>query len=262
MIKIFLPEVLNEKGERATNQDAIYPKEPTIESNIFLVCDGVGGHVKGEVASQLICDHFPIYLSRCKSDLTKKEVLNAGLLYVEEKLKNFLKDNPDAKNMASTLLILCLSQNNNNVAVGWVGDSRVYHIRNGVVLYKTKDHSEVQNLLDMGELSEKEAITYPRKNVITRAVSGNNPARMDYHKIEDILENDFFLLCTDGILENLDESKMTKWFKAWANPLEVKAQILNNAKNKTKDNYSMQLIKIRKIINEHKPKKKWFWQNL
>ena len=259
-MKLFQPEYLNELGERANNEDAIYPLFPDENDVVFLVCDGVGGQAKGEIASKLICEHFPVYLKGTKDNTEDEVILEKGLKYVEEKLQDYTEKNPNALHMGSTLTIMYLSKKENSAILGWVGDSRIYHIRDGEILFQTKDHSHVQSLLEMGEITEEEAKTHPKRNVITRAVNGRTHTRIATHKINDILENDFFLLCSDGILENLDNEKIKKWFKAGVQSETLKNQILENAKGRTKDNYSMYLIKIKKI-NKSEPKdEKRFWQ--
>jgi protein phosphatase len=154
--------------------------------------------------------------------------------------------------MASTLTFLYLSENPTQALIGWIGDSRVYHIRNGKILFKTKDHSEVQRLIDLGELTVEEATHYKRKNVITRAVSGREPSRIDQHIVEDIKENDFFLLCTDGILENLTDKEINNWFTPEATPEDLRSLILDSAMGNTKDNFSMFLVKIKEVLHNGK----------
>lgn len=258
-MKLFQPEYLNELGERMNNEDAVFPASPTKNDIVFLVCDGVGGQAKGEMASKLICEHFPIYLEAVNGDVGDEIILEKGLKYVEKKLQDYVLENPDSKDMASTLTIICFSKKENSAVLGWVGDSRIYHVRDGEVLFQTKDHSQVQHLLEMGEISEKEAEVHPKKNIITRAVNGRNHSRIATGKINDIVENDFFLLCSDGILENLNNEKIKKWFKVSADPETIKNQILENAKEKTKDNYSMYLIKIQETNIKRVKNKKWFW---
>ena len=256
---LFQPEYLNELGDRDRNEDSIFPIFPQKNNTVFLVCDGVGGQAKGEIASKLICEHFPVFLDKKKNEIEDVCIFEKGLKYVEKKLQDYTKKNPDAHNMASTLTIMCLSKKENKAALGWVGDSRIYHVRDGKILFQTKDHSEVQNLLEMGEISESEAKIHHRRNVITRAVNGKTSTRIDYHKSDSILENDFFLLCSDGIMENLDNEKIENWFKADVQPETLKNQILENAKGKTKDNYSMLLIKIKENNKSLSTGKNWFW---
>lgn len=259
-MKLFKPEYLNELGERENNEDAIFPISPDMSDTIFLVCDGVGGQAKGEIASKLICEYFPEYINQMNTEVEDVSILEKGLMYIEEKLQDYTKKNPDALDMASTLTIMCLSRKKNKALLGWVGDSRIYHIRDGKIFFQTKDHSQVQNLIDMGEISEDEAKIHPRRNVITRSVNGKANTRIDYQVVEGILENDFFLLCSDGILENLDNEKIEKWFKANEEPKVLKNRILKNSKGRTKDNYSMYLIKIKEINKSVIKNKKWFWQ--
>jgi len=246
-MNIFLSTFLNEQGGRDNNEDAVFPNIPSLEGQLFLVCDGVGGQDKGEVASKLICNYFPEYFSENKKNIYETRYLESGLQFVEKRLKEYIQLHPDCSGMASTLTLLYLSKKENKGLIGWVGDSRVYHIRNGEILFQTKDHSEVQSLIDMDEITEQEAENHPRKNVITRAISGINSTRIDQKIIENIEPNDFFLLCTDGILENLNKDKIRGWFKKDTNSDKIRSLILDNAKNKTKDNFSMYLVKIKEV---------------
>ena len=246
-MKIFKPEILHEIGGRTNNEDAIFPKSPTSADRLFLVCDGVGGQEKGEVASQLICTYFPKYFINKTININDKKFLETGLQFVEQQMKSKVTLIEDSAKMASTLTLLYLAKN--KALIGWVGDSRVYHIRNGEILFQTKDHSEVQSLVDMGEITAAEAENHPRKNIITRAVSPKAPTRIDQTIITDIKPNDFFLLCTDGILENLNQEKISKWFLEENNATKVKSKVLSNALNNTKDNFSMALIKIDSLVN-------------
>ncbi len=251
-MKIYKPAYLNELGSRSNNEDSIFPIAATLDDELILVCDGVGGQEKGEVASRLICDYLPKYFAKNQVDIYDKKYLEFGLQFVERHMNEYIKLNPEASKMASTLTLLYLSKEKDKALIGWVGDSRVYHIRNGKILFQTKDHSEVQSLVDMGEISEEEAENHPRKNIITRAVSGNDATRIDQKIISNIKTDDYFFLCTDGILENLNEASIKEWFKRENDPEEIKSLILRNALNSTKDNFSMYLIKIKEVNKKKK----------
>lgn len=246
-MKIHKPTCLNELGNRSNNEDLIFPNKASIDDDLFLVCDGVGGHDNGEVASRIICEFLPQYFANNQVDIHDEECLESALKFVEKKMNDYIKLNIEASKMASTLTLLCLSKEEDKALIGWIGDSRVYHIRDGKILFQTKDHSEVQSLVDMGEISEEEAENHPRKNIITRAVSGKDSTRIDQKIISNIKANDYFFLCTDGILENLNKSVIKKWFVKENSPEEIKSLILNNALNNTKDNFSMYLIKIEEV---------------
>lgn len=244
-MKIHLPVYCNEIGLRESNEDAIYPGTPTEDSRLFMVCDGVGGQAKGEVASSLACQGFSKYLSENPVEYIEDETyLPLALQSVEQNLGTYLETHPEAKGMATTFTFLLISDAEEKALVGWVGDSRVYHIRDGDILFQTKDHSVVQGMVDMGEITEEEAQTHPKRNIITRAVNGVNSTRVDQHVITDIKKDDFFFLCTDGILEHLDEERISLWFKGKASVQEIKSEIMENAKDDTKDNYSMYIIRM------------------
>ncbi|GAA3614893.1 protein phosphatase 2C domain-containing protein [Flavivirga amylovorans] len=241
---IYLPVSLNELGQRANNEDSIYPEIATLNDRLFIVCDGVGGHSKGEVASALVCENFAQFIKQNNQDAISKNFFESGLRYVETKMEDYVNNDSGCSKMATTLTLLYFSEDYKLAYLIWVGDSRIYHIRDGKVLFQTKDHSEVQSLIDMGEITEQEALNHPRRNVITRAISGSsNPTRIDYKQIDEIHSNDFFLLCTDGILENLNEDKIEKCFNVESDPQEIKEKIIAHSYKNTRDNYSMYLIK-------------------
>ncbi|MEO1030854.1 MAG: protein phosphatase 2C domain-containing protein [Bacteroidota bacterium] len=243
---MYAPVYLNEIGQRENNEDSIYPKNPSLHDRLFIVCDGVGGRSKGEVASALVCERFAEYINQHHKNHVSKAYFESGLKYVEEKMENYIKGNAEAFKMATTLTLLYFSTDYKAAYVIWIGDSRIYHIRNREILFQTKDHSEVQSLIDMGEITQLEAENHPRRNVITRAVSGaSRPTRLDYKEISDVLSNDFFLLCTDGILENLNHQKINMWFDKDSNPEDIKNKIETHAYKNTRDNYSMYLLKMR-----------------
>lgn len=244
---LYQPEWLHEKGLRPNNEDAIFPEQGTIDDRLFMVCDGVGGQRKGEVASSLLGRFITEYFQGKKEEEFSVEDFKQALSYAETKLEEFLSFNKDCEGMATTLSLVLFSEGGKDTAhIVWVGDSRVYHIRDGEILFQTRDHSEVQELVDMGEITPVEAKVYPRRNVILRAVSSaSSPSKLDYHQIENLFPGDFFLLCSDGILENLDDDKINNWFKKESTPKSVKALIFDNAEGRTKDNFSLYLLKIK-----------------
>lgn len=248
---IFTPSALNEIGGRGNNEDSIFPaKGKAIESDrLFLVCDGVGGANKGEVASYMLCKHIPSYFNANNNvaSIDKVFIQNA-IKYAENKMTKHLDANMESKNMASTLTLLYI--NNDNINIAWAGDSRVYHIRDGAILYKTKDHSLVNFLIDQGEITEHEAINHPKKNQILRAVKGSDePVKIDIKNITNIKENDFFFLCTDGVLENFTDEKLAGLFNESITANEVIHKINKLCFNNTRDNYSCYVVKINKVKN-------------
>lgn len=249
---ILHPKAIYQQGQRKNNEDCIYPALGAASSkdNFFMVCDGVGGHEKGEVASALLCQYFPEFITDCQGDF-EEGYIEDGLGYVESKFAALIEEKEEVKGMASTMTLIHI--HHNKVHVAWVGDSRIYQIRDGEIVFKSKDHSLVQDLVNMGEITEEEAKVHPKRNIITRSVNGVEPARVDVQELTDVQTDDFFLLCTDGILETLDEAEFDQLFRLEADPFDTKQQIFAKAEGNTKDNFSMYLIK----MGEMQKSKSW-----
>lgn len=252
-LTLFQPEYLHETGGRSHNEDTVLPVNPGPEDQLYMVCDGVGGQNKGEVASALVCDYFSRYFRENPDGVVHKRSFELALSFTETHMQHYLQKHPDCEGMATTLALLYLSKDGSGAHLFWVGDSRVYHIRNGEILFHTKDHSQVQNLLDMGEIGPEEVQHHPKKNVILRAINGVSPARPDYQKLKDIRTNDFFMLCSDGILERLSHDQIATWFTKDAGPTVLRQRVLENAVGQTRDNFSMYLIKIKTIERDGPP---------
>ena len=254
-LSILKPQAIYQIGQRKNNEDCIYPNlgSATSRDTFFMVCDGVGGHEKGEVASNLLCKHFSEYINKLNG-IYNDGYLEKGLAYVESKFRDIIEIQREVEGMASTLTLIHLV--GESVRVAWVGDSRIYQIRDGRIMFKSKDHSLVQDLLSMGEITEEEALVHPKRNIITRSVNGKEPARMDKELITDIREDDFFLLCTDGILETLFEEDFHELFTAEMDVFKAMEKVFSKAHGNTKDNFSMYLIK----VGEKKEKHSWIHQ--
>ncbi|WP_422103808.1 PP2C family protein-serine/threonine phosphatase [Winogradskyella sp.] len=132
---MYAPVYLNEIGQRENNEDSIYPKNPSLHDRLFIVCDGVGGRSKGEIASALVCEKFAEYINQYDKDHVSKAYFESGLKYVEEKMEDHTKENVEAFKMATTLTLLYFSTDYKAAYLIWIGDSRIYHIRNGEILF-------------------------------------------------------------------------------------------------------------------------------
>lgn len=236
-------EYLNQQGKRKNIEDTLFPLPGTARNSdhVFIVCDGVGGEHKGEVASQMVSRHMGRVLSAAKPETVTAAVIQEAASGAVAAMRDYAEQNPDAQNM-STTLALCYFQQN-GVWVAWCGDSRVYHLRNGVVLWKTKDHSLVQQLVDAGEITEEEALDHPRKNIILRSLSASSDkAPVETHFISDVQEGDYFLLCTDGLLEQIHEEQLFEILNPANGHREKRNRFLDYCEGKTSDNFSMYLL--------------------
>jgi PPM family protein phosphatase len=217
----------SEIGKRANNED----NGGWNKGSAYIVCDGVGGNEKGEVASEIITSTL---LQMFKENiLTSAE---GALQTVESKLTDYITQNPESMGMASTLVMTIVRPN--GIMAAWVGDSRIYQFRKGKIVFRTTDHSWVNEALAAGILTEEEAVNHPKSNIITRAIQGNHkPVEAQEVWISDIQPNDMFLLCTDGVLETWTDEELSSLFAeandtdAIANKLKQECAITSKDNN-------------------------------
>lgn len=251
-ISINNPVYLNEIGRRSNQEDSIYPEigQATTESKIFIVCDGMGGHEHGEVASQTVCHALSDYINhhwdgRFFSDDLWYDALQATICQINK------LDDDSVRKPGTTMTFLCLHRG--GVLVAHIGDSRIYHIRPSEqrILYKSRDHSLVYDLFLAGEITQEEMTTYDKKNVLTRAILPNmdREPKADIAHITDVQAGDYFVLCTDGLLEKMSDQELIGLFTKNSSN-EKKCHDLLQMTQDNADNHSAYIIQIRDIEAE------------
>lgn len=201
MIKAQHPKYLNELGKRRNNEDAFYYID-----NLFIVCDGVGGANKGEVASHLASQKMAEFIENTPNNIVNEDFCEKAIRFIEAAFDEQIKAKPECSGMGTTLVALYLTD---KAYVIWAGDSPLYQFRDGKIIYKTKDHSLVQKMVDKGEITEEQALTHPQKNIILRAINGStNPTNFEFTVLDDVQADDLFLLCTDGVNDGLSNEKI------------------------------------------------------
>ncbi|MEZ5119092.1 MAG: PP2C family serine/threonine-protein phosphatase [Candidatus Nanopelagicales bacterium] len=174
---------------RQGNEDSGYASD-----NLLIVADGMGGHVAGELASATvtaILAGLPIADS--------EDVLTQLADAVDEaqlEMRHIIAERPDFQGMGTTVTVVCWQ--GDRASIAHVGDSRAYMLRNGELLRLTKDHTYVQTLVDAGQITEEEAHTHRRRNLLIRAIDGVNTVEPDL-SIREVHAGDRILLCSDGL---------------------------------------------------------------
>lgn len=255
-IEIKQPFALNELSQRENNEDSIYPSmgEANSNHNLFIVCDGVGGSAKGEVASKMVCEQFEKFMDR--KNISDENSIKDALLKVEEKLYKHVEDYPESKGMATTLTLLHL--HNQGATIAHIGDSRVYQVRNGNIIFQTEDHSHVNELIKVGAITPEQAIHHPKKNIITRAIQAiGDRTKADVYNTADIKKGDYFFLCTDGILEGVSELELTNILKDDVDNLTKMQRIKLGCQIGARDNYSCYLVQIENCTEVAKTQKNY-----
>ena len=253
-INIYQPLAIHELGKRANQEDSIYPImcKATENDRLFLLCDGMGGHEHGEVASQSICKSLSAFLLQhaVASEGLEDKLLSDALAYAYEELDK-LAILGDTRQMGTTLTLLYF--HSNGCTAAHIGDSRIYHLRpsSHTILYKSRDHSLVYDLYQTGELTYEEMKTFPQKNVITRAmIAGDkNHPRPDVVHISDIQSGDYFYICSDGMLEQMEDEELLDIFAANVCD-EEKQQMLISETSDNKDNHSAYIVHIKEVNHE------------
>ena len=243
-IDLFPPLSIYEIGQRTNQEDAI----AQWNSQLFVLCDGMGGHEKGEVASQTVSTSLVEWFNTNSILSLSDEQLREALDYAYSQLDE--KDNGELKKMGTTFTLLFFD--NQGVTAAHIGDSRIYHVRPGVgVLYQSRDHSLVFDLFQTGEISYEEMATHPQKNIITRAMTPGleNRTHPDIIHITDVQQGDYFYICSDGMLEQMDNDELVSLFSLSVSNEEKRQQLIS-ATVQNKDNHTAWIIQIKNVIKE------------
>jgi len=177
---------------RANNEDAFLSRPG---QRLWTVADGMGGHDDGEWASQCIVERLAAAElgEGFDADVTRvADAIHAANAAIHAECE------AADKRMGSTVVALLIE--GPRFAVFWVGDSRVYLLRDGQIVRLTKDHSQVQAMVDAGQLTLEEAAAHPMSNVITRAVGVAEELELDAI-LDEAEPGDVFVLCSDGLTD-------------------------------------------------------------
>jgi len=211
----------------------------------------MGGHESGEIASSTVCETISKYIL---GHLNADEPLDDSLL--EEAITEAYaavnaQDSTGQKKMGTTLTFLCFHKGGCTVA--HIGDSRIYHLRPSTneILYRSRDHSLVYDLFEVGEISFDEIKTAKNKNVITRVIMANQerPSKADIVHITNIQPGDYFYLCSDGMLEQMDDKALMEIFASDKTD-EQKRSILIGETVDNSDNHSAYVIHVESVEHE------------
>ena len=188
---------------RTINEDA-YLDRPDI--GLWVVADGMGGHHAGDVASSSIVQA----LSDIKPDPHLSQFINQTedrLLGINRRLRQMADEHQDNRTIGSTVIAMLAC--NHYCALLWAGDSRAYLLRDGKLSQLTRDHSQVEELVQRGLLLPEQAEMHPAANIITRAVGAGNELDIDVDLIE-AKSGDTFLLCSDGLYKHVNNADLTE----------------------------------------------------
>ena len=209
-----------DKGKkRRLNQDCFGAYALSRDAALIIVCDGMGGEAGGETASLLALDAFVrCVVQMCKpklngdslalADRDAELMINNAISRANLTVYDYAKLHPEFTGMGTTLVAALILDEGKKVFWVNVGDSRLYFIKDGRIAQLSHDHSYVQYLVDIGELSADEAMANPDKNIITRAIGIDLTVDPDITalRIPDKDTSDtYILLCSDGLSNMVED---------------------------------------------------------
>src|SRR5499427_6677809 len=198
--------VRTDPGLRRTSNEDSFCTRPDL--GLFVVADGMGGHVAGEVASRVAVETIQTFIAETAGADKNRTFpfepaislegnrLKAAFRLANRKLANEMADKADLRGMATTASAVLTGKK--SACLAHVGDSRIYAMRNGSLEQLTHDHSWVEEQVRAGAMTEAAARQHPWRNVVTRALSGGTDPDIDTVEIAPEA-GERFLLCSDGL---------------------------------------------------------------
>ncbi|HYZ27638.1 MAG TPA: Stp1/IreP family PP2C-type Ser/Thr phosphatase [Thermoleophilaceae bacterium] len=220
--------------QRHTNEDNFYDEPP-----LFAVADGMGGAQAGEVASEMAISEF---VRGRDTDAAAERQLEQIAQAANRKIWDMAQADSRHAGMGTTLTAAMLD--GRHVAVGHVGDSRLYLYRDGELERMTRDHSLVEEFVRQGKLTPEQAERHPQRSVITRALGPENSVEVDTFRIP-ARDGDLYLICSDGLSGMVSDDDMAAILAA-DGPLDTIASDLVDAANDNggRDNITAVLFRL------------------
>jgi len=227
--------------KRTVNEDRVDVFVRDDHRILAVVADGMGGHNAGDVASELAISEFKKYFQSYNPAVIKaKDWLTYTFQSINQSIARHSSITAGCEGMGTTLIAGLFDKHKGIIA--HVGDSRVYQITKEKVKQITRDHSYVNVLIDSGEISEEQAKTHPKKNVLMKAVGTEQTIQPDFYEVA-FLPDSYFLFCSDGLSNKLSEAFIQSLLYS-DNTLEQKASQLVEEANQSggEDNISLILL--------------------
>ena len=227
--------------KRKMNQDYVFVSEGPVGNlpNLFTVADGMGGHNAGDYASshavRILVDEI-----REDADYNPVKVIRHAIEAANTEIRNRAQEDENLRGMGTTMVVATIVDQYAYVAN--VGDSRLYVIQDGIHQI-TRDHSLVQEMVRMGEITAEEARNHPDKNIITRALGAERTVDIDFFDLK--LEPDStILMCSDGLSNMVEDSKLEEIILDQTEELPKKGEKLLKEANQNggKDNIAVILV--------------------
>ncbi|MGI6059965.1 MAG: Stp1/IreP family PP2C-type Ser/Thr phosphatase [Blautia sp.] len=227
--------------KRTVNQDFVFTSETPVGNlpNLFVVADGMGGHKAGDFASSYAVE---VLLSTIREDENSNpvKIIRAAIENANTQLLREASDNEAMSGMGTTMVLVTIVGHYAYVAN--VGDSRLYLIDENKISQITKDHSLVEEMVRMGEISRDDARNHPDKNIITRALGAGRDVDVDFFDIR-LTPGDILLLCSDGLSNMVPDEDIRQVIRTSETLEETGRRLVSMANdNGGRDNIAVVLV--------------------
>ncbi|MFL2099433.1 Stp1/IreP family PP2C-type Ser/Thr phosphatase [Desemzia sp. FAM 23991] len=222
--------VKTDKGrKRGTNQDFANTYKNQNGLTLAVLCDGMGGHRAGDIASEMVVSHLGNNWEKTEFDSAKNaaEWLEVRINRENQRLVEKARQYPDLNGMGTTLV--AVAEAVDGYVIANIGDSRAYRLIDGRLVQITDDHSLVGELMRNGQLTEEEALNHPQKNVLTRSLGVEETLGIDIDTYA-YGSNNPILLCSDGLTNMVADKEIEKILNI-TEPLESQATMLIDLAN-------------------------------
>lgn len=235
-VELSWAEATDTGKRREINQDAVLASYP-----LFIVADGMGGHIGGEIASTSTIDRLRGVV---ESGAVTPKAIEKALARAVKDIASHPDTTDDGTGTTVTGVFLDASGSDPHWVTLNIGDSRVYLVRDGAIVQITTDHSVVQELIAAGRLSPEEAENHPYGNVITRAVGPSDSVKPDYVRL-DVVDGDRFVICSDGLTKELTDYGIQHFLAEHADPAAAVDAMLDAAlENGGRDNITLIVLDV------------------
>ena len=202
----FVGSIETKQGGRTDNQDnAGFVDTPL--GLLVVVCDGMGGGPGGRTASLMAVDTILNVLSETAEHTPREDALTFAIEKANDIIYSKAKETPELRGMGTTVAAVLI--NEKSAVIAHAGDTRVYQLRKGTIVFRSSDHSYVADLVRQKKISEEEARNHPQSNIVTRALGIKPSVEIELDEIP-FLRGDRFLVCTDGIWGMLPQCDLVK----------------------------------------------------
>lgn len=229
---------LSQKGKRETNQDYIISKTIGPDLSLHLIADGMGGYEDGDLAARTVAESISETLTYT-SQLNFYEIIKQAISLANSSISKFTEDG--GKKLGATIGGIIIGDE--KALCFWIGDVKIFHFRDGNIIFESTPHSLMHEVLKNGSITDATKASKYR-HIVTRSVQGDHSkSEAEFHIIEEILDTDTLLICSDGVHDVLAGVQLQHFIKRSPSPIDLLSNIDERCLLDSKDNYSAIIVK-------------------